>query len=141
MNTYAWSELELGVSAEFSVTVTAEMMARFRTDTGDVNPLHFDPRYARDEGFCGPVVYGLLTASFLSTLVGVHLPGERCLLQGVNATFIRPVYVGDTLKVHGEVAYRNETCKQAEIACRITNQRGDRVSTARLKVGVREAQR
>jgi 3-hydroxybutyryl-CoA dehydratase len=83
------------------------------------------------------VVYGLLTASFFSTLAGVHLPGATCLLHGVSATFHHPVYVGDRLTVTGAVAYRNEAFHQAELTCHITNQKGVKVSTARLKVGVR----
>ena len=137
MKSYAWEELHVGLSAGFEVTVTEDMMARFTQSTGDENPLHLDPEYARREGFKGPVVYGLLTASFFSTLAGVHLPGARCLLQGVTANFHQPVYVGDRLTVQGEVAYRNESFRQAEVSCRITNQHGAKVATGKLKVGVR----
>lgn len=137
MNAYEWEHLSIGVSANFEVTITEEMLKRFAQDTGDCNPLHLDAEYARAEGFDGPVVYGLLTASFLSRLAGVHLPGARCLLQGVSATFHHPVYVGDRLTVHGEVAYRNEVYRQAELVCRITNQHGAKVASGKLKVGVR----
>jgi 3-hydroxybutyryl-CoA dehydratase len=137
MNSYAWDELVVGLSAGFDVTVTAEMMERFRADTGDNNPLHIDSSYAQAAGFEDRVVYGLLTASFFSTLAGVHLPGARCLLHGINATFHAPVYAGDRLTVSGEVDYRNESFRQAELSCRITNQAGKRVASARLKVGVR----
>ena len=137
MNRYAWSELGEGLAAEFPVTITTAMLDQFRALTGDVNPLHLDDSYACAQGFSGRVAYGLLTASFLSRLAGVHLPGERCLLHGVNATFHRPVYVGDLLTVRGEVSYRNEAMRQAEIVCRIANQRGERVSTGKLKVGMR----
>jgi 3-hydroxybutyryl-CoA dehydratase len=137
MNAYEWDDLVVGLKARFDVDVTAQMMERFRADTGDVNPLHLDPDYARRAGFEDRVVYGLLTASFFSTLAGVHLPGARCLLQGINATFHAPVYVGERLTVSGEVDYRNESFRQAELSCCITNQAGKRVASARLKVGVR----
>jgi 3-hydroxybutyryl-CoA dehydratase len=137
MNAYTWEELEVGLAAEFDIEVSLDMMERFTASTGDVNPLHLDAGYARQAGFDDRVVYGMLTASFFSTLAGVYLPGARCLLHGVQASFHKPVYVGDTLKVRGEVAYRNEAFKQAELSCRITNQRGEKVSSAKLKVGVR----
>ncbi|MBL8954125.1 MAG: MaoC family dehydratase [Myxococcaceae bacterium] len=137
MNAYTWEQLQLGLTAEFAVEVSPAMMERFTSSTGDLNPLHLDPGYARQAGFDDRVVYGMLTASFFSTLAGVYLPGERCLLHGVEASFHKPVYVGDTLTVRGEVAYRNEAFKQAELKCRITNQRGEKVSSAKLKVGVR----
>lgn len=137
MNSYDWESLQVGLAAGFEVTVTPEMMRRFAESTGDHNPLHVDPDCARSEGFEGPVVYGLLTASFFSTLAGVHLPGARCLLHGVNASFHHPVYVGDRLTVHGEVAYRNEVYRQAELSCRVTNQHGAKVASGKLKVGIR----
>jgi 3-hydroxybutyryl-CoA dehydratase len=137
MNRYDWSELGLGLRAAFWVDVTPGMLDDFRRLTGDVNPLHLDDAYASAQGFSGRVVYGLLTTSLWSRLAGVYLPGERCLLHGVSATFHRPVYVGDRLDVAGEVSYRNEAMRQAEIACRVTNQRGERVSTGKLKVGLR----
>jgi 3-hydroxybutyryl-CoA dehydratase len=140
VNAYSWEELRLGLKAYFSVTVTDAMMQSFRGCTGDLNPLHVDVDTARREGFEAPVVYGLLTASFYSTLAGMHLPGRACLLHGVNVSFHRPVYVGDRLTVSGEVSYRNEALRQAELHCLIANQRGERVSSARLKVGVREQQ-
>ena len=137
MKAYTWEELRLGLTAQFDVTVTGDMMERFTISTGDLNPLHLDAAKAREAGFEDRLVYGLLTASFFSTLAGVHLPGERCLLHGVTASFHAPVYVGDNLTIHGEVTYRNEAFRQAELSCRIVNQHGKKVSTARLKVGVR----
>ena len=61
------------------MTVTPEMMDAFRAITGDVSPIHIDADYARGRGFPGRVVYGMLGASFFSTLAGVYLPGEHCL--------------------------------------------------------------
>lgn len=138
MNEHRWEDLVLGLSAELEVTVSDDMMARFLATTGDTNPLHTDARYAAGQGFAGRVVYGLLTASFLSTLAGVLLPGRRCLLHGVNVSFHAPVYVGDRLRVRGEVVYRNEVFRQAELACRVTNQHGAEVAAGKLKVGVLE---
>jgi 3-hydroxybutyryl-CoA dehydratase len=137
MNAYTWDELVIGLTAGFDVTVTSTMMERFRADTGDDNPLHVDLDAALRAGFEDRIVYGMLTASFFSTLAGVHLPGTRCLLHGINATFHAPVYVGDRLSVRGTVDYRNESFRQAELACVITNQSDKRVASARLKVGVR----
>ncbi len=136
MNEYRWSELAVGLRHEFEATVTEEMMQRFLRDTGDCNPLHVDARYARAQGFPGRVVYGLLTSSLYSTLAGVHLPGRFCLLQGIDVAFLSPVFVGDALKVSGEIAYLNEACRQAEIRAQIVNSRGVKVSRAKIKAGV-----
>ena len=136
MNAYRWSDLAVGLKHEFEATVTEEMMQRFLRDTGDCNPLHVDASYARGKGFAGRVVYGMLTASLYSTLAGVHLPGRHCLLQGIDVAFLSPVFVGDRLTVSGEIAYLNDSCRQAEIRARIVNAAGVKVSRARIKAGV-----
>jgi acyl dehydratase len=139
MNAYAWDDLELGLEAELEVTVTEAMMSRFLETTGDHSPLHVDDGYAKGRGFDGRVVYGLLTASFYSTLAGVYLPGKYCLLHGLKIDFNAPVYVGDRLRVHGKVAHKSEAFKQLELACEITNQRREVVSRARVRAGVAAA--
>ena len=82
MNHYTLAEMTPGLSESFTVTVTEEMMARFEAITGDVSPIHMDAEYAQKRGYPGRVVYGMLGASFFSTLAGVYLPGEHCLLHG-----------------------------------------------------------
>ncbi len=107
--------------------------------SNDVNPLHVDAEYAKKKGFDGRVVYGLLTASFYSTLVGVYLPGKYCILQGIDIQFSKPVYIDDTLTVTGKVSYINEAYKQIEIKATIVNQHGQKVSKATIKTGLIDA--
>lgn len=64
MNHYTLAEMVPGLSAEFTVTVTEEMMDQFRAITGDVSPIHIDADYAKDRGFPGRVVYGMLGPAF-----------------------------------------------------------------------------
>ena len=138
MNHYSFDELKEGMSESFSVTVTEEMMDAFRKMSGDENPLHCDEQYAKDSGFDERVVYGMLTASFYSTLAGVYLPGERCLLQEVNTRFRAPVYAGDVLTVEGTVKERHEGFKRIHLQAVIRNSEGKKVSTAEIWAGVRE---
>ena len=78
MNHYRLADLTPGVTESFTVTITEEMMAQFYAITGDNSPIHMDADYAAGRGYPGRVVYGMLGASFLSTLAGVYLPGEHC---------------------------------------------------------------
>lgn len=64
MNHYTLAEMTPGLTEDFTVTVTPEMMDAFRAITGDVSPIHIDADYARGRGFPGRVVYGMLGASF-----------------------------------------------------------------------------
>jgi 3-hydroxybutyryl-CoA dehydratase len=138
MNEYRWDDLSLGLSASFSVLVTEEMLVSFRRISGDSNPLHCDPEYARRAGFAGVVVHGLLSAAFYSTLAGVHLPGKSCLLHAIDLSFAKPIYVGDHLSVEGEITHLNDACRQAEIRARIQNGTGVTTSKAKIRVGVRD---
>lgn len=135
MNEYALSEIAVGLSEEFSVTLTAEMTAAFVAMGGDVNPLHIDQRYAEGKGFPGCVVHGMLTSAFYSTLVGVYLPGRHSLLQGIKIAFHHPVFVGDRLTVRGEIAHVSEAAGVVTVRGSIANQSGEMVSKAQIQVG------
>jgi 3-hydroxybutyryl-CoA dehydratase len=135
MNEYALADVSVGMAHEFSVTVTTGMTTRFVEISDDVNPLHVDERYAEDKGFRDRVVHGMLTSAFYSTLVGVYLPGKYCLLQGIKITFHKPVFVGDQLKVRGEVTHVSEALRVMTVGGSITNQDGVTVSKAQIQVG------
>ena len=100
------------------------------------SPIHIDEDYARGRGYPGRVVYGMLGASFFSTLAGVYLPGEHCLLHGVECKFARPVFIGDTLTVTGTVLRVSEAVAEAEIKAVITNQEGKKVTRGIIRAGL-----
>ena len=126
-NAYGYGEIREGQTECFRVEVTAEKMELFEAITGDRNPLHLDDGFARQMGYNGRVAYGMLTASFYSTLAGIH---------SVEAKFLRPVCPGDELTVAGTVREKNDTFRLLTIKAEIRNQKGEKVSSARMKVGV-----
>lgn len=136
MNHYTMDQLRPGMAEEFTVTVTEAMMEQFRAITGDVSPIHMDAEYAAGRGYPGRVVYGMLGASLFSTLAGVYLPGEHCLLHSVEAKFAKPVFIGDTLTVRGEVTEVNPVFGEITIKASLTNQDGKRVTRGLIKAGV-----
>lgn len=135
-NSYTFDQLTEGTSASFTVTVTQEMMDHFYAMTGDCSPIHMDAAYAAGRGYPGRVVYGMLGASLVSTLAGVYLPGEHCLLHEVDAKFVRPVFVGDTLTVCGKVTERSETFREITVKYTITNQEGKKLTRGIYKAGL-----
>ena len=136
MNHYTFEELSVGMEESFSVTVTEEMHNTFTELSGDINPMHLSEEYAKEHGYAGKLVYGMLTASFYSTLVGVYLPGEHCVFHEIRSTFNAPVYAGDTLTVHGEIVQIHEDFRRIKIKAYIVNQEGTKVSLSTLTVGV-----
>ena len=136
MNKYQLEDIYVGLKEEFQVTVTDEMLKQFCQITGDVNPLHTDETFAKEKGYVSNVVYGMLTASFLSTLAGVYLPGERSLIHSVESKFVKPVYVGDTLTISGQVTECNEMFSLFTMKTTIVNQNGDKVMRGKMQVGI-----
>ena len=113
-------------------------MKAFLEITGDSSPIHCNNEFAITNGYEGHVVYGMLTASFYSTLVGVYLPGTRALLHSINSSFHKPVYVAQELLIKGEVVYISREFKQIEIKAKIFSlEKGHVFSKAKIKVGIR----
>ena len=136
MNTYRYEDLEVGHSESFSVKVTEEALDMFKTITGDVNPLHNNDDYAKARDYKGRVAYGMLTASYLSTLAGVYLPGENSLIHSVKTKFSKPVYPGDTLQIEGTIEEMNDTFKLIVVKVVIKNQNKEKVLKGEMQIGV-----
>ena len=138
MNTYRFNDIEVGKYVEFEVTISEGMMDNFRKLSGDDNPMHTDRMYARSKGMDDRVCYGMLTSSFYSRLVGMYIPGKFCILQEISISFHKPVYIGDCLKISGEVKEKKELFKRLIVNAQIINRNGERVSKAKIKVGCLE---
>lgn len=134
MNHYSFEEIEIGTIECFSIEITEEHMELFAKLSGDLNPMHVDAVYAQNRGYKDTVVYGMLSASFYSTLVGMYLPGERCLLNESNIIYRKPVYVGDRLYIQGKVVDKRNATRRIKIKGEMTNQEGVIVNTADIMV-------
>ena len=138
MNYYHYEDLSVGQTEEFSAVVSEDMLETFKQISGDSNPLHNDDSFAKSHGYPQRVVYGMLTASFLSTLAGMYLPGAYCLIQSVETKFVNPVFIGDKLLVSGTVAELNDSVRQIVLKVVVTNQDGKKVLRGTMKLGVLE---
>lgn len=136
MKEYTYADISVGMEESFTVEITEEKLDMFRKISGDVNPLHGDEEYAQSLGHPGRVAFGMLTASFFSTLAGVYLPGKYCLLHETEFKFSRPVYIGDTLTISGVVSEKNDTFRRLVIKGTAKNQNGKTVAKALIKAEV-----
>lgn len=136
MNEYTYDEITIGQEESFQVTVSEEMMEQFLQITGDANPLHRDAAYAATRQYVDKVVYGMLTASFFSTLAGVYLPGRYSLIHSVETKFLRPVYVGDMLKVSGTVKEKEDAYRMLILNLLIKNRKGEKVVKGTMQIKV-----
>lgn len=136
-NEYLLSDLSVGQTESFTVTITEKMQDTFRELTGDINPMHTDEDFAHAGGYQDRLVYGMLTASFLSTLVGVYLPGKNCLFHECDVQWPRPVYIGDTLVITGKIEDVSDTLNMVTIKAVIKNQDNEKVARAKLMAEVK----
>jgi 3-hydroxybutyryl-CoA dehydratase len=100
---YYVEDLAVGMSAFFGKTVTDADLVLFSGVSGDTNPLHLNRDFATGTRFGGPIVHGMLTASFISTVIGTRLPGPGCVYLTQSLRFRAPVRVGDTVEVRATV--------------------------------------
>jgi 3-hydroxybutyryl-CoA dehydratase len=136
MQEYLFSEIVVGLKHSFEVILSEDKMQKFLEISGDTNPMHLDSTYAKAKGMKDRVVYGMLSSSFYSTLVGVYLPGKFALLHQINLQFSKPVFVGDKLIISGEVVSINDTFRQIEVKAQIFNQNLQKISRAKIKIGI-----
>ena len=137
MNRYGFDDLFVGMSAQFKRKIDGEMIDSFSQVSGDVNPLHIDADYARRSGFENQVAHGMLCSSLFSELVGVHLPGENCLLTDISVVFSKPVFIDDEVIVDGSIVQLSPAFKSAKIDATITNENSEVCIRAKIGVVVR----
>ena len=120
-------ELTTGDAAEFSKTITEFDIYQFAGVSGDFNPAHVDEAYAANTFFKTRIAHGMLTASFISTLIGTQLPGPGSIYMGQNLKFLAPVRIGDTITARAEVTEVIKEKKRVKLRTTCTNQDGVRV--------------
>lgn len=117
MSSYFFEDLELGMEASHEKTVSEDDIASFAEVSGDYNPVHMDEDYAAGTFFKSRIAHGMLTASFISTVLGTRLPGPGCIYLSQNLRFLAPVRIGDTVKALARVASLDMTRRRAQFAC------------------------
>ena len=97
-------ELEVGQSAELKRTVAERDLATFAAVTGDDNPLHLDEAYAAGTPFKGRIAHGMLSAGYISAVLGTQLPGPGAVYVSQTLSFRRPVRIGDEVTAEAKIA-------------------------------------
>lgn len=94
---YYIEDLKPGMSESFTKTISERDIALFGEVSGDVNPVHFDEAFARTTPFKGRIAHGVLTASYISTVLGMNMPGPGTIFMSLTTRFKAPVRIGDTV--------------------------------------------
>lgn len=94
---YNIEDLQPGMSASVSKTVTEADIIMFAGVSTDINPAHLNEEYAKDTQFGGRIAHGMLSASFISAVLANKLPGPGTIYMGQTLKFRAPVRIGDTV--------------------------------------------
>lgn len=90
-------ELILGEKKEMKKLMTQDDLINFAKLTGDYNRMHMDKEFSSKQWFSKPVVHGVFVASFISTIMGMELPGSGTILMKEELEFLKPAFVGDVI--------------------------------------------
>jgi len=116
--------LQVGDSASRTITITDDQIRTFAQASGDHNPIHLDEAYAASTPFGKRIAHGMLTASFISAVIGNELPGPGTIYMGQDLKFKAPVHIGDRVTVKVEVTKFRAERRIATLATTCTNQDG-----------------
>jgi 3-hydroxybutyryl-CoA dehydratase len=110
--------IEVGACFEREFAVDDAVIEAFAAASGDRNPVHFDDDYAASTRFAGRIAHGMLTASFISAILGNDLPGPGTVYLGQTIRFLAPVRPGDRVRCQVEVTALEPRRRRAVLATR-----------------------
>jgi len=130
----SYEELVIGEKASFSKTITETDIVLYAGLSGDFNPVHINSEYAKTTQFGERIAHGPLTLGLIAPVIGMQLPGLGSVLLDINARFLRPVKIGDTITAEAEVIEKLEKNKFVRLSMRFYNQAGIEVITGSVLV-------
>jgi 3-oxoacyl-[acyl-carrier protein] reductase len=133
-----FDSIKVGQKAELTHTITKNDISQFVQLTGDDNRLHLDEEFSSKTEMRKPVAHGMISASFISTIIGTKIPGDGALWYSQSLEFLAPVRVGDTIHVMSIVTNKIDRTNSIELQTEIFNQDKIKVLTGLSKVKVIE---
>jgi 3-hydroxybutyryl-CoA dehydratase len=119
-----YDEIQPGDSATFTKTLSESDIYLFAGITGDLNPAHVDAVTAASGMFKQRIAHGMLTGSFVSTVLAMKLPGPGTIYVGQELQFRGPVFIGDTVTAKVECTEKLEQRRWVKFTTTVTNQDG-----------------
>lgn len=120
-----FDELYLGQQASLNKTLTQDDISLFAFMSGDVNPAHTDPEFAKSDIFRGIVGHGMWSGSLISALLGTVLPGPGTIYLEQDIKFKKPVRIGDNITITLMVQDKFPDKPIVIFNCKGVNQRGE----------------
>jgi 3-hydroxybutyryl-CoA dehydratase len=109
-------DLSIGQTAELVRVVGEADIVAFAEVTGDTNPVHLDADYAATTSFGQRIAHGMLSAGYISAVLGTQLPGPGAIYLSQSLKFKRPVRIGDEVAAQVTVTDINEAKAQVTLS-------------------------
>lgn len=122
-----YDQLQVGEMSEFSKTISESDVYMYAGISGDFNPAHINEAYAQDTFFKNRIAHGMLTAGFISAVIGTQLPGPGTIYMSQKLNFLAPVRIGDTITARVRVAEKLDEKKRVRLETTCSNQDGEQV--------------
>jgi acyl dehydratase len=119
-----FEELTVGQVAALVTVVDDPRIRAFADVSGDTNPMHLHPTFGSLTRFGGPIAHGMLSASFISAVIGTLLPGPGSIYLSQSLRFTAPVKAGDSITARVEVVELYPERRRVRLATTCSNQRG-----------------
>lgn len=126
--------IKVGDSETYSRTVTESDVYLFGGVTGDLNPAHTDEVASSKTMFKGRIAHGMLTASYVSTILGMYLPGPGTIFLSSESKFLKPVRFNDTITAKIVATDVNVEKNIVTFDAECTNQNGEKVLVGKATV-------
>jgi phosphate butyryltransferase len=120
-------DIRVGDTASVSRTVTWDDIGVFAAVSGDVNPAHMDPEFARTDMFHGIIAHGMFGGALISTVLGTELPGPGTIYLSQELKFRHPVVIGDRITARVTVTEKRNASGDLALDCACLNQRDEMV--------------
>ena len=114
--------LKVGDNAEFAKTVSEPDIYLYAGLSGDFNPAHINEEYAKNTFFKARIAHGMLSAGFISTVIGMKLPGPGTVYLDQSLKFMAPVRIGDTITARAEIVEIMAEKNKVRLKTTCTNQ-------------------
>ena len=102
----------------FVIIVNKKKIMQFANLTKDFHLLHSSASFAKKRGFKDIVAHGLLISSICSSIMYKFL-GNNYFIISQSFEYMKPVYLGEKIKIHGAYSLKNKLLKLREIEVKV----------------------
>lgn len=129
-----FADIKVGDKASLSKTISEYDVYTYAGLSGDFNPVHVNAEFAKTTMFKERIAHGMLSAAFISAVLGTTLPGANTIYLAQELAFKAPVKIGDTITATVQVIEKIEAKNRLILKTTVTNQEGTLVIDGKATV-------